>query len=328
MIGAVRAVDPEQPVLFIATMEDVLEESLGQRPFAMQLLAAFALLALVLASVGIYSVLAYTVRQRVREIGIRMALGAPTGGVLRLVVIEGLKPTLIGVVLGLMLAAVLVRVMTTLLYGVDQHDPGTFTAVAAIMLMVGIAATCPRTCHRVDPSSRCDRNKAGLVTTFVPAICRTQPFKLTRDQYCPVMIRWSVLRGVVRGDGEAAQPRTLAGTWTLKAEAAQGHTPDGGSWSRDAHGNARDRIERHRVTDLTGPKGDAWPFTDSCSSTVRIHDQRSRVPATIDGQQVMVRFRWRFRGENDHDTLRGTMVLDREGEQSERLQPFTATRRK
>jgi predicted permease len=141
LVGAVRAVDPEQPVLDIATMEDVVEESLGQRPFAMLLLAAFAMLALVLATVGIYSVLAYTVRQRVREIGIRMALGAPTGGVLRLIVIEGLKPTLVGVVLGLALAAALVRVMTTLLYGVDQHDPGTFSAVAAIMLVVGVVAT-------------------------------------------------------------------------------------------------------------------------------------------------------------------------------------------
>jgi putative ABC transport system permease protein len=141
LINAVRAVDPEQPVLDIATMDAVVEESLGQRPFAMLLLAAFALLALVLASVGIYSVLAYTVRQRVREIGIRMALGAPSAGVLRLVVLEGLKPTLIGVVLGLVLAAALVRVMTTLLYGVDQHDPGTFSAVAAIMLLVGIVAT-------------------------------------------------------------------------------------------------------------------------------------------------------------------------------------------
>ena len=141
VIGAVRAIDPEQPVLDIATLDEVVEESLGQRPFAMMLLAAFAMLALVLASVGIYSVLAYTVRQRVREIGIRMALGAPTGGVLRLVVAEGLKPTLIGVVLGLGLAAALVRVMSTLLYGVDQHDPGTFSAVAAIMLMVGIVAT-------------------------------------------------------------------------------------------------------------------------------------------------------------------------------------------
>ena len=141
VVGAIQRIDPELPVLDIATLEDVVEESLGQRPLAMMLLAAFAALALVLASVGIYSVLAYTVRQRVREIGIRMALGAPVHGLLRLVVVEGLKPTLIGVALGLALAAALVRVMTTLLYGVSQHDPGTFSAVAAIMLGVGIVAT-------------------------------------------------------------------------------------------------------------------------------------------------------------------------------------------
>ena len=98
----------------------MVEESLGQRPLAMLLLAAFAALALVLASVGIYSVLAYTVRQRVREIGIRMALGAPVTGVLRMIVVEGLKPTLIGVALGLVLAAALVRVMATLLFGVSH----------------------------------------------------------------------------------------------------------------------------------------------------------------------------------------------------------------
>ncbi len=141
MVSAIQAIDPEQPVLNIATLEEVVEESLGQRPLAMLLLAGFAALALVLASVGIYSVLAYTVRQRVREIGIRMALGAPVRGVLRLIVIEGLKPTLIGVALGLVLAAVLGRVMTTLLYGISQHDPGTFGAVAMIMLAVGVAAT-------------------------------------------------------------------------------------------------------------------------------------------------------------------------------------------
>lgn len=141
IVDAVRAIDPEQPVLDIATMEEVVEESLGQRPLAMMLLAGFAALALVLASVGIYSVLAYTVRQRVREIGIRMALGAPAGGVLRLVVIDGLKPTVIGVVAGLVLAAALVPVMTTLLYGVDQHDFSTFSGVALIMVGVGIVAT-------------------------------------------------------------------------------------------------------------------------------------------------------------------------------------------
>jgi ABC-type antimicrobial peptide transport system permease subunit len=141
MVGAIQRIDPELPVLDIATLDEVVEESLGQRPLAMLLLAAFAALALVLASVGIYSVLAYTVRQRIREIGIRLALGAPVGGVLRLVVVEGLKPTLIGVALGLALAAALVRVMTTLLYGVSQHDPGTFGGVAVLMLGVGIVAT-------------------------------------------------------------------------------------------------------------------------------------------------------------------------------------------
>ena len=141
MIGAVQQIDPEQPVLDIQTLDEIVEDSLGQRPLAMLLLAAFALLALVLATVGIYSVLAYTVRQRVREIGIRMALGAPVKGLLRMIVVEGLKPTLIGIVIGLGLAAALVRVMATLLFGVSQHDPGTFSGVALIMIVVGVVAT-------------------------------------------------------------------------------------------------------------------------------------------------------------------------------------------
>jgi putative ABC transport system permease protein len=141
MIAAVRAIDPEQPVLDIATMDSIVEEALGQRPLAMTLLAGFSVLALVLASVGIYSVLAYMVRQRVREIGIRLALGAPVRGLLGMVVFEGLKPTVIGVVVGLALAAAFVRVMATLLFGVSQHDPGTFTIVAGIMLVVGAIAT-------------------------------------------------------------------------------------------------------------------------------------------------------------------------------------------
>jgi putative ABC transport system permease protein len=141
VIGAIRAIDPEQPVLDIATMDEVVEEALGQRPFAMQLLMSFAILAVVLAAVGIYSVLAYTVRQRVREIGIRMALGAPVGGVLRMVVVDGLKPTVIGVGAGLLLSALLARLMTTLLYGVSEYDPRTFGIVAVVMLAVGLIAT-------------------------------------------------------------------------------------------------------------------------------------------------------------------------------------------
>jgi putative ABC transport system permease protein len=140
VVAAVRGIDPEQPVLEIKTMERIVDESLGQRPLAMQLFVAFAALALLLASVGIYSVLAYTVRQRVREIGIRMALGAPTSSVLRLVVVEGLKPTLIGVGVGLVLALALVRVMASLLFDVSQHDPRTFALVPAIVIGVGLLA--------------------------------------------------------------------------------------------------------------------------------------------------------------------------------------------
>jgi putative ABC transport system permease protein len=141
LVDAVHAIDPEQPVLEVQPMQRIVEESLGQRPTAMVLLAGFATLALVLASVGIYSVLAYTVRQRVREIGIRMALGAPASGVLRMVVVDGLKPTLAGVVLGLLLAAALVRMMEALLFGVSPYDPGTFTAVAGLVVGVGLVAT-------------------------------------------------------------------------------------------------------------------------------------------------------------------------------------------
>jgi len=137
----VRAIDPEQPVLNVQTLDELVEESLGQRPLAMLLLSAFAALALLLATVGIYSVLAYTVRQRVREIGIRMALGAPVKGLLGMIVVEGLKPTLAGVGLGLVMAAALVRVMETLLFGVSRYDPGTFSVVALLMLAVGIVAT-------------------------------------------------------------------------------------------------------------------------------------------------------------------------------------------
>jgi ABC-type antimicrobial peptide transport system permease subunit len=107
----------------------------------MQLLAVIAGLAVLLASVGIYSVISYTVRQRVREIGIRIALGASAGGVLRQVLVDGLKPTAIGVGVGLALAALVAGVMNTLLYGVSRHDPLTFGVVTALMILVGVAAT-------------------------------------------------------------------------------------------------------------------------------------------------------------------------------------------
>jgi hypothetical protein len=141
MVAAVHRIDPQQPVLEIQTLQLVVDESLGQRPTAMWLLAGFAGLALALASVGVYSVLAYAMRQRVREIGIRMALGAPSAGVLRMVVVDGLKPTIVGVVVGLTLAAALVRLMDALLFGVSPYDPRTFTLVAAVVVGVGLVAS-------------------------------------------------------------------------------------------------------------------------------------------------------------------------------------------
>ena len=107
----------------------------------MLLLACFAGLALVLASVGIYSVISYTVRRRVREIGIRMALGASHEDVIRMILADGLKPILIGVVLGLAAALALSRVVSSLIYGVRATDPLTFAAVALLLLLVGIFAT-------------------------------------------------------------------------------------------------------------------------------------------------------------------------------------------
>jgi ABC-type antimicrobial peptide transport system permease subunit len=134
--------------------------TLRSRSYGRLLLGAFASLALVLAAIGIYSVLAYTVRQRVREIGIRMALGAPTTGVFRLVAFEGLKPTLAGVAIGLALAAALSRVMSTMLYGVGTHDASTFVAVGALVLLVGLIASVLPVYHatRIDPdvTLRCE----------------------------------------------------------------------------------------------------------------------------------------------------------------------------
>jgi predicted permease len=141
LVAAVRSVDAEQPVLNVETMEDVIGESLARQRFSMFLLTAFAAVALLLAGVGIYSVLAYTVRQRVREIGIRMALGAPAGNVLRSILVEGLRPTFIGIGIGLIGAAALGRVMASLIYSVSQYDALTFGTVAAGVIAVGIVAS-------------------------------------------------------------------------------------------------------------------------------------------------------------------------------------------
>jgi putative ABC transport system permease protein len=121
-------------------MDDVIAKSMSPQSFNMMLLAAFAGLALLLAAVGIYGVLSYTVRRRVREIGIRMALGASQSDILRLVVADGMKPILIGVALGVIAALALSRLVASLLFGVPATDPLTFTAVTLLLVVVGIAA--------------------------------------------------------------------------------------------------------------------------------------------------------------------------------------------
>ena len=141
MAVAVHQQDPDQPLRDVRTMEDILADSLSQQRFSMLFLASFAGLALVLAAVGIYSVLAYAVRQRQREIGIRMALGAQLGDVLRMVVAEGMRPALIGVALGLAGALALKRAVSSLVFGVSESDPLTFLSVSALLAMVALVAS-------------------------------------------------------------------------------------------------------------------------------------------------------------------------------------------
>jgi predicted permease len=141
LVAAVRDLDRDQPVVDIMPMETVVARSISDRRFTMFLLAAFAGLALVLAAVGIYSVLAYAVRRRVREIGIRMALGADRRGVVRMVIADALRPTLVGLGLGLAGAVAIRRVMASLLFGVSAGDPLTFAAVSTLLVTVALASS-------------------------------------------------------------------------------------------------------------------------------------------------------------------------------------------
>jgi putative ABC transport system permease protein len=141
---AIHQVSPEQTVREVATMDDMIATSLTPQKFNMLMLASFAALALLLAAVGIYSVLAYSVRRRTREIGIRMALGAQVGDVLRLVVSDGVKPTLIGVAIGVVGALSLSSVVAKLVYGVRPTDPATLATVAIGLCAVAfLASTIP-----------------------------------------------------------------------------------------------------------------------------------------------------------------------------------------
>jgi putative ABC transport system permease protein len=146
-------IDKDQPVSNIRTMEEILLDSIARQRFSMLLLAIFAAVALTLAAVGIYGVMSYSVAQRTHEIGIRMALGAQTGAVLKLAVGYGLKLVIAGVAIGLIAAFALTRVMSTLLYGVTATDPATFALISLLLVCVAaLASYIPaRRATKVDP---------------------------------------------------------------------------------------------------------------------------------------------------------------------------------
>ncbi|RSL18345.1 putative permease [Edaphobacter aggregans] len=148
-----KRMSSEQVIFGDQAMGGVISDSMATRRFAMILLGAFAALALGLASVGIYGVIAYVVGQRTQEIGIRMALGAQQKDVLRLVLWQGTRLALLGVVIGLGVAMVLTRLMTQLLYGVSATDPATFVGLALMLTAIAVAACCipARRAMRVDP---------------------------------------------------------------------------------------------------------------------------------------------------------------------------------
>jgi putative ABC transport system permease protein len=149
----VKAFDPNQIIWRAQTLEQLLGTSVAPRKFNMLLLGVFAAVALVLAAVGLYGVMSYSVSWRTHEIGIRMALGAKRGDVLRLVVRQGMTMTFIGLVLGLVGAFFMSRVLAGLLYGVSATDPLTFAGVSIVLLGVALLACLipARRATRVDP---------------------------------------------------------------------------------------------------------------------------------------------------------------------------------
>jgi putative ABC transport system permease protein len=149
----VRAIDNAQPISQTRLMEDVVARSLTRDRFSVFVLGAFACLALILAAVGLYGVVAYVVTQRTNEIGVRIALGAEPRGIQRLVVVQSLRMVLIGAGLGLSGAFVVTGILRSLLYEVQPRDPMTFAVVTLLLVAVAVAAALipARRAARVDP---------------------------------------------------------------------------------------------------------------------------------------------------------------------------------
>jgi putative ABC transport system permease protein len=149
----IQALDPEQPVADVRTMNQLLAGSVGRARFSAMLLGIFAVIALVLAAVGVYGVMSYAVSRRTHEIGVRVALGAQGRDVLKLVLSQGLKLALVGVLLGVVGSFALTRLLTSLLYGVSATDPLTFIGVSMLLASVALVACYvpARRATKVDP---------------------------------------------------------------------------------------------------------------------------------------------------------------------------------
>jgi predicted permease len=137
---AIHEIDRQQPVVRARMLDEIIGDSYSDRRSNMLLLVSFAGLALVLAAAGIYGVLSYSVRRRLREIGIRLALGAKVRDVLRLVIFEGMRPTMIGIIVGIIGALALTRVLATMIFGVRATDLRTYVAVAILLALVSLLA--------------------------------------------------------------------------------------------------------------------------------------------------------------------------------------------
>jgi putative ABC transport system permease protein len=149
----VAALNKDQAVFNVRTMEQTVAQSVAARRFSMLLLTVFAIVALALASLGIYGLMSYAVAQRTREIGVRMALGAQSGAVLKLVIRQGMKLAFIGVAIGLAASLALTRTMKTLLFGVSTTDPLTFAGITLLLTFVALLACFipARRATKVDP---------------------------------------------------------------------------------------------------------------------------------------------------------------------------------
>lgn len=150
---AIREINRNQTFSKTATMDQLVDDSLKQRRFNLFLLVSFAVLALVLAGIGVYGSINYSTSQRTHEIGLRMALGAQSGDVMRLIVGQGLVLALTSIVIGLVGSVALTRLMKGLLFGISATDPLTLVAISLLLALIGLLASWipARRASRVDP---------------------------------------------------------------------------------------------------------------------------------------------------------------------------------